>query len=440
MSADVENSDLKLERSNEIEARRQWATASLIALGFYAALAAFLVYLKSCWTDLSYSTRTICVLGILGANYAVALWGTIRKNAPVGKLFFFVGSFLFALALAILYAEAPTDFQNPNYFLNFLGSSASIVGFWAFGVFVLAFAYESYALHVVAIIATLLWLVVDPREFGAPVALIYCALGEHWAWRRNCSSVSYAYLAASLCVLAESFVIPGLRIGAALIAPLAVLASVVVYWFGVNFRSAPLRGLAILGAASALGVGSFDEYWTATSFALDATSESAASATIALLSDAFSLCFVLYCVNLMTTGARFSVVRFLFGASALVAWVVVVSSRAGSVPIGLAIVAFCVFAFLIVEFRLRASYRERSKISGERKLGTTGTDALDDDAEFDDLFDAEARKVQNAPHVLATAELFEDLRRKFCRSLGNLPLWGAVLLQFVLILFVARKL
>ena len=438
MDADDKDSELTNKRRDEIEMRRLWATASLIALGFYAGLGALLVFLRSRWGDLTSSARTTCVFGILAANYAVALLGTIRKNKPVGKLFFFVGAFLYALALTILFYNSSACFQAPET-LNFLDASTSIIGYWALGTFVLAFAYESRALHVVAMLATLLWLVVEPRQIGAPVALVYCALGEHWAWRRNSSGVSYAYLATSLCVLALAFVTPGLRVGAALIAPLAVLGFVVLYWFGVNFRSAPLRGLGILGVACALGVGSFNEYWISTLKLVDDMSESAGSLTIRLLSSAFGLVFVLYCASVMITGARLSVARFVFGAVALVAWVVVLSSRAGAVSLGLTFVAIAVFVFLAVEFSLRASNKARNKKSKPLKSRTTETDALNDDSEFDDVFDAEARSVRDAPHVLAIAEFLEERRRKFFSLLGNAPVWGAVALQFLLLWLVARR-
>ena len=438
MNAEDVDSELTIKRRDEIETRRRWAIASIVALGFYAGLGALLVFLRSCWGELTCFARTICVFGVLGANHAVALLGTIRKNKPVGELFFFVGTFLYAWALAILFYDSSAYFQDRET-LNFVDASTSIVGYWALGTFVLAFAYESRALHVVAMLAALLWLVVEPRQIGAPVALVYCALGEHWAWRRNSSGVSYAYLATSLCVLALALVAPGLRVGAALIAPLAVLGFVVLYWFGVNFRSAPLRGLGILGVACALGVGSCNEYWTSTLNLVDDASECFGILTSRLLSSTFGLIFVFYCASVMLTGARFSVARFIFGAVALVVWIVVLSSRAGVVSLGLTFVAIGVLIFLAVEFSLRASYKARNKKPKPRRARTTGTDALNDDSEFDDVFDAEARSLQDAPHVLAIAEFLEERRNKFFRLLGNAPVWGAVALQFVLLWLVARQ-
>ena len=414
--------------------RGLWATAALGALGYLAIMAGVFALTRNRWDEFLPSIRCIVLVFALACTYAVSYLASRAGNPPLSKLFCIFGTLLFGVSLALLSQNAPTDLGASDWLATLIADAfPSIAGFWTVGAFILAATQRSRALHYCASLIMLYWIVTDLSGVDAQITIVFCALGEYWAWRRKSASVAAVYFTLSVWVLCTELSLWTQRESWVLV---AVALSVVFYWFGANFNIAPVRGAALFIAACALGCASFPQYWSAmlSEGALERFGHIAAPRALAALCSAM---FLAYCVNVTLGGVQHCMTRFVFGVFAIFVWTVGQSVSASHAfgSLGafcvLIFVAACFFGLVALERSLRAK-NDKSQTSRRVHSSTV----LVDDPEFDDPIEAEARVRQNAEPVLALALTYDAFWAYVARVASRPAVGVAVALQFALVLAV----
>ena len=422
--------------------RGQWATAALAAFGYFAVIAAIFIGLREVWSVWTVVAKTAVLACVLLVTYLVAFGAERAGNVSVAKLFACFATIFFGFALAALSSLAPRDPGAEGAALQLLTDACpDVAPFWALGAFALALACHARILHFVAVALILFWLVVDSTQFAALIAIVYCALGEYWAWRRKSACVATLYF--SLCAFVVC-VEPSLWTKKETWALVAVACSALIYWTGANFNNAPMRGIALIIATCALLVVSFPQYWEKTldPEILEKYGKNQACWSLAGLG---ACAFVAYSVNLTLSGAQRCTPNFILGIAAIFVWTVAytfVASREWrpSVAVGILLgVAAVFFGLVWVErnLRVRKSKNECSALATRRNVAD---DALTDDPEFDDVIEWEARRALNAEPILEIARVYGRFIERVENALRRPCLVAAVSLQFVLLLLnLSRK-
>ncbi len=417
--------------------RDLWATAAFAALAYLAVLAMAFVGIRDLWGRFPLFFKA-CVLVVgLAATYVVAYLGSRFGNPPTSKLFSIFGALFYGASLALLSRGAPNAF-NLDGLGRLLDAFSAIAPFWAIGAFALAAAFQARTLHYCAAALILFWLEVDHTGLDAVFGLVFCAVGEYWAWKYGRASVAAVYFILTLW-LAITEVSIWTRSETWILVVVAL--SVLFYWFGANFNNAPLRGLAMFMAACSLGASSFPTYWScAIPEELKAQfGEFVSTRFPAILA---SLLFVAFCVNVSLGGIQRSGVRFIFGVFITAIWTagqaIYASREFGA--LGTAFILGIVGAVFVALILLERSCRARlGWESGKSKAPENVRRRRDmtiptDDPEFDDPVESEARRLQEAGPVLALQIFYERAFDSVARA-ARQPLIGlAVGLQFVLLL------
>ncbi|MDO5310111.1 MAG: hypothetical protein Q4G03_11560 [Planctomycetia bacterium] len=416
-------------------ARQQWATAGLCAMGFVMALAALFLGVREAWQDFPSLLRAGILGVILAVTYALAILARRVRNRVMARFFFTEGALLFGAALALLSVDAPTDMAAQDFFLNFIDATGTIVATWTLGVFFLAMATTFRTLHYLASLLVVAWLSTHSGGTCASTALIICALGEYWAWARKSVSVAIIYLALCGWTVASQ---PYLWFHLGMIIPAGLTCATTLYWFGVSFKNAIMRGFALALAGVCLAATTFPAYWH---WAL--SDEMIARVGVRMPSVLGSIAFVLFCAHTTFTGARGSTVRFLYGLILTLAWTILqafkahhtVGSRGAAMVMAFA--AALVFFLLFVERHLRSlpQFHEALYAGRDHML----TDANSDDPEQDDMFDAQARENAKLGPIFAITLFYQQFLSNVVKSLREPFIVMTVALQFYLLIVEAMK-
>ncbi|MBR4750664.1 MAG: hypothetical protein IK077_02780 [Thermoguttaceae bacterium] len=417
--------------------RDLWATAAFAALAYLAIVAMGFVGLRGHWSVFPLFFKAgVLILG-LAATYVVAYLGSRFGNPPLSKLFSIFGTLFFGTSLALLSREAPNTIDVEG--LERLGDAfAAIAPFWAVGAFALAAAFQARTLHYCAAVLILFWLAVDHTGLDAVFALIFCAIGEYWAWKHRRASVASVYFILTLWLaITETFVWTRSETWVLVAAAFSAL----FYWFGANFNNAPVRGFAMFIAACSLGAASFPTYWAyAIPEELQAQFGSFASTRLpAILASAL---FIAFCVNVTLGGVQRSTARFIFGVAITAIWTacqaIYASQEFGAfgavVILGIVGAIFGAMVALERSCRAKLGWEPGKPFAPEHIRQKDDRTIPKDDPEFDDPIESEARRLQDAGPVLALQIFYERAFDSVARA-ARQPLIGfAVALQFVLLL------
>jgi hypothetical protein len=205
-------------------------------------------------------------------------------------------------------------------------------------------------------------------------------------------------------------------------------------WFGATFRSAFGSTFGAFIALVALGLTAFPYFWSASN---------GVSPFVSTLVGAFAAAlFGFFSTRLIFDGARLNVVQFGLAIAVFACWLVAqcvvaaldfAENRWSIVP---ASTAALTFAALFAQIRT-----ERSDVAPRtpRSSADVALDALDDDQELDDLFDAEARAGVETPRLSPVFETFDSVWARVERD-GRFPAYVvSVLAQAVALVDFARS-
>ncbi|MBQ9874751.1 MAG: hypothetical protein IJM30_09825 [Thermoguttaceae bacterium] len=439
------DADARIARYNSVR-RGLWATAAIGGVAYIAVLAAVFAGLREPWAQFQPALRLVVLGMVLALTYTASLIAARLGNPPLSKLLSVFGVAFFGVALALSSKGAPNAL-NVDCFGKLANSFASIAPLWAIGAFALAATFRVRTLHYCAAAVVFLWLLVDSTGRDAIVAIVFCAIGEYWAWKRKSASIAAIYFLLCVWILCTDYSIWRVKEAAALV---AVALSVLTYWFGATFKSSIVRGFALLVAACALGVASFPFYWKG-AFSDDFVQRHMIGA-VYIPTFACVVMFVLYCANLTLRGAQASLARFTFGIVALVVWIVArtlyAARSTGSLGVVFVLILIASFlsALVALEFHLRKRYGWSGSPTGSipvddrreeppKKLAVKNKPMVPtDDPEFDDMFEREARAMRDAEPVLALQIAYEDGFEKLVALLRQPLIGSAVLFQFALLI------
>lgn len=413
--------------------RDLWATAAFAALAYWAVGAMAFVGLRDLWNDFSPSLRAGVLIAWLALTYGVAFLGGRFENPPLCKLFCIFGTLIYGAALALLSCNAPDTFTLAG--LEQLGGAfVAIAPLWALGAFVLAAVYQARTLHYCAALIILFWLTVDRTGIDAVVALIFCAIGEYWAWKYNRASVASVYFILTVWIVVSERAIWTHKETWVLV---AVALSILFYWFGANFNNALIRGFAIVAAACSLGIASFPVYWgyVVPDEIQGQFGPFMSTQVPAILSAIF---FILFCVNITLGGIQRSTVRFIFGVFITAVWTAGQAFNASLAfgTLGTALVLGGVGILFVAIILLERVCRKRLDWEQDRERFQRKRDKTipTDDPEFDNIVEREARRLQEAGPVLALQVYYERASDAIARAARQPLIGGAVALQFALLL------
>ncbi|MBP5622054.1 MAG: hypothetical protein J6X44_08575 [Thermoguttaceae bacterium] len=417
--------------------RDLWATAAFAALAYLAIVAMGFVGLRGRWVAFPLFFKTCVLVAGLASTYVVAYLGSRFGNPPLAKLFSVFGTLFFGTSLALLSREAPDAIDVDG--LERLGDAfAAIAPFWAVGAFALAAAFQARTLHYCAAAIILFWLAVDHTGLDAVFCLIFCAIGEYWAWKYGRASVAAVYFILTLWLAiteisvwtrSETWVL------------VVVATSVLLYWFGANFNNAPVRGFAMFMAACSLGAASFPTYWGYT-IPEELKAQFGAFASTRLPAILTSALFIVFCVNVTLGGVQRSTARFVFGVLVTAIWTACQAIYAshefgafGAVVI-LGIVGAIFGAMVVLERSCRAKlgWEPGKPFAPENIRQKDDRTIPKDDPEFDDPIESEARRLQDAGPVLALQIYYERAIDSVARATRQPLIGSAVALQFILLL------
>ncbi len=413
------------------EARRDhWAVAAIAGICYLLLFSGGYLLFRDRWNDFVVGIRAALLFVALTLTYAVSYIGSRTSNKQIAKLFAIFGTLFYGLTLAALSKHAPSNIDTHAAVGQILTRAfPAILPFWAIGAFALAAAIRSRLMHYIAALIALLWLAVDASGFDALFVVVFCAIGEYWAWRRRSASVSVLYLA--LCVYSICFE-PSLWTRPESYAFVCVAFSVMLYWYGATFNNAIIRGTALVLASIALGYASFPQYWEH-AFSDRVVERLGKPLAIYAPSLVCTAAFVAYCVNVTLGGAQHCTARFAFGVFSLVGWSIGLTFHAnrsfgvaGAVCV-LFVVALAFITLLYLNAKL-AKKRQYKKSANVRNFVLPETDHLDD------LVDAEARRTQDSAPVFALAEEYRDFVQHFLRRANTPLMFAAIALQYAFLI------
>ncbi|MBR5242625.1 MAG: hypothetical protein IKW13_00175 [Thermoguttaceae bacterium] len=382
---------------SRFEERRRWATTALAVFGVAELVAALLAGAGACWATWPPLVRAaFLVVGVAVAHCG----GTLaeRRDAPLLAHFLYcLGSAIFLGGVGALFVDVDAA-RRRELWANALPPAALLV-------FATAQASRSRSLHFFATAALVAGLAFDDGSrvfFGfrfANAALVCCALGEYWAWRRRSLSVATVYLG----VCAWTFVA---LCSSVLAFDVRALASLGVFglflrWFGATFRSAFGATFGVFIAFSSLGLAAFPYFWGVS----NGVSPSGATFGAAVAAAFFGV----FSTRLIFDGARQNVVQFAIAIAVFACWLVAhtgvatfsfAENRWSLAPPTTAALAF---GTLLLNLRTQPS------ADAPRSTPVVPWDAPTDDREFDDLFDAESRAGSQTPRLFPVLESLDAI-------------------------------
>lgn len=393
--------------SPRFEERRRWATTTLAAFGIATGAGTLFALAGAFWGAWPLFVKTAFLVAALALAHG---GGTLadRRDEPLLAHFLyclgaatFIGGVL-SLGLRLEIAEpARREFWASAFppaallvFATAQTSRSRSLQFIAAATFVAAFALDGGERRI------LLFRFAD-------WAIVCCALGEYWAWRQKSLGVAFAWLGVCVWTLV-ALVAAGLAFDARVLILICVFG-LFQRWFGATLRSAFGATLGVFIVLCSLGLTAFPSFWSA-AFATSGVSPFGLDvASAATLESSFAAAlFIVFSTRLIFDGARQNVVQFALAIVVLALWVLAQcvvaalsfeANRFSAIP---ATVAALVFAALFVKIQKARP--------DDATLPPTGAavvpDALNDDGEFDDLFDAEARAGIETPRL---SSLFESL-------------------------------
>lgn len=407
------------------EDRRRWATTTLTAFGIAAIVGALYAIAGAYWSGWTSDARAAFLVGAVAVAHVAGVVADRRDERLLAHFLYWLGASTFLVGVLVVLANADADAARTTaYFADALPPTALLV-------FATAQTSRSRVLHLLAAAAFVAAFAFDDgsrRVFSfrfADWALVCAALGEYWAWRRESRGVATLYFGVCLWALGEILVDVLPRGAEALL--LLCAFGFFLRWFGASFRSAIGATLGTAVAFAALGLTAFPYFWRLTfettaraQFGLDAATAATLEAILA------SVLFVFFSLRLIFDGARQNVVQFavaiaLFGVW-LIAQCVVSALNFATSPSSIAppTAAALVFAVLLLKTRFAsvssspASAPTRSRVDNvdaktpTREPSAVASDALDDDQDFDDLFDAEARAGSETPRLSPISDSFDE--------------------------------
>lgn len=422
-------------RNPRFEERRRWATTALAAFGIAALAGALFAIAASCWDVWPLSAQTAFLIVATALAHGGGAFADRREEPLLAHFLYCLGAATFLVGTFALFSRTPE--QQRDLWANALPPATLLV-------FATALTTRSRALHFLTTAAMVVaFAIADSSRLifafhFADWALVCCAFGACWAWRRNSVAVATIYFAVFLWTLFEIFTGP-LPTGAHALT-LICAAGLFQHWFGASFRSVIGSTVGVFVALVALGLTAFPYFWSVTfttnveppfgvDVALSSTFQSALCAAL----------FVIFSTRLIFDGARQNVVQFAIAVAVLAIWVIaqcvvagvqLSTNRLALVPPA---VAAIVFAVALVKSRLGRNAFLAATSSDASKRPAVVSDALDDDQDLDDLFDAEARAGSQTPRLSPVSEsldaFFNNLERR-----GRLPLHIASILAQALAL------
>lgn len=475
---------------NESRARQELFITAISAIIYLSGVAAILLAVSDSWVHFSSFARFLTIGIALGAAYAIAFVTRRNGHNSTSRIFFIVGSIFFGFSFILLGTDSPLQLTDADSFAQTVNAAFDdpdeggieaeygvgddsaqefapepvlsidprFPAFWATGAFLVALALPSTTLHFVAVAAMLLWQSECATSRVITALLVMCALGEVWASRRKSRVVALLYAAMTLCSLIAALVtLDPTKISLFEVlfvkSPIVlVLLSASIYCYGDTFKNVVSRGLGLgLGGISLAAI-TFPNFWIR--FFSEPTLNSDGAVVLApivsssltnFLAIASCALFIMFCANMITTGATRSRARFIYGCALFGIWLVsftAIASREYGMrrAAGALVLCACFLgAILMFERTFEGRYERKDESDAESGKGVSragvSTDGAEDDPEFDDPFDGEARAKSGARSA------FEAYRRGLFNAALNycaVPfLYCAVAYQF-LTLFLAR--
>lgn len=397
--------------ASRFEDRRRWATTTLAAFGIAAVVGALYAVVGAYWNAWGADVRAAFLVGGIAAAHVAGVVAERRDERLLAHFLYWLGASTFIVGVFVVFSDADATRRAASW-ADSLPAAALLV-------FATAQTSRSRVLHLLATAAFVAAFALDDGSrliFSfrfSDWALVCGALGEYWAWRRESRCVATVYFGVSLWACGELLVAPLPRGAHALF--LVCALGFFLRWFGASFRSAIGATFGTAVAFAALGLSAFPYFWRL-------TFEPTAATFGAILG---AVLFVFFSALLIFDGARQNVVQFAVAIAFFGVWLiaqcVVAALNFATTPTSIAppSAAAVVFVALLLQSRAArpsfeserstAEARERKEPeenqddvdeeaeAAARQSGAIASDALDDDQDFDDLFDAEARAGSETP-------------------------------------------
>ncbi len=395
---------------SRFEARRRWATTTLAVLGIAAGAGTLFAVAGAFWDAWPLFVKTAFFTAAILAAHCGGTLAERRDETLLAHFLYCLGAATFLGSVFALGAGVDIDASRRDAFwTNALPPTALLI-------FATAQTSRSRSLHffaATAFVAAFVALDGGERRICAfrfeGWTLVCCALGEYWARRRSSLSVATVY--CGVCVWA----LVALLFSSPLALDVRVLSLLVVFglflrWFGATYRNAFGATFGVFLALGSLGLAAFPYFWSAffttfgaAPFGLDATSAATVEAIFA------SALFVVFSTRLIFDGARQNIVQFATAIVLFAFWLIAqclvaaLGFKSNFMSAAPPTVAAFVFATLLAKIRTE---RDGATLLPPTPSAAGVWDALNDDREFDDLFDAEARAGVATPRL---SPLFESL-------------------------------
>lgn len=421
-------------RDPRFEERRRWATTTLSAFGIAASAGALFAIAGSCWAVWLPVVKAAFLIVVVAAAH---VGGTIverRGETLLAHFLYCLGAATFIGGTFAIFAGcAPA--QRRALFGGALPPAALLI-------FATALTARSRSLHFLTT-ATMVaaFALYDPARLifafrFADWALVCCVFGAYWAWRRDSLSVATIYFAVFLWTLFQIFFNGPLPTGAHALV-LICGAGLFLRWFGASYRSVIGSTIGVFVALVALGLTAFPYFWKIT-FTTNVAPPFAADVALTATLQA-ALCaalFIIFSTRLIFDGARQNVVQFAIAIAVLTLWLlaqcVVAGVRLSTDRLALVPPTIAAFVFVLALVKSRLA-RDATPTTDAATRPAVVSDALDDDQDLDDLFDAEARAGSQTPRLSPINEtldaFMEDVERR-----GRLPLYVVSILAQALAL------
>ena len=416
---------------SRFEERRRWATTTLAILGIAAVAGAIFAIAAARWSTCPLFVRAAFLVAVLAIAHCGGTFADRRDEPLLAHFLYCLGAATFLVGVWALFGDGDAS-RRRELWANALPSTALLL-------FATAQSSRSRSLHFFATAALVAALALDDgssRVFALRFvdgAVLCCALGEYWAWRRSSLSVATVYFGVcawtlvALCSASLAFDLRALL--------LLGVFGLFLRWFSATFRSAFGATLGVFIALCSLGLAAFPYFWSAPNDASPFAATFEASVAAAL--------FGFFSTRLIFDGARQNVVQFALAIAVFACWLVaqcVVAAidfstdRWTPAPPTVAALAFATLLFKIQRSRPDAPFS-----SPPTRSAAVAPDALNDDQEFDDLFDAEARAGTQTPRLSSVFESFDAAWERVERRCRFPVYVASVLAQAVALVDFARS-
>ncbi len=400
------------------EDRRRWATTTLAAFGIAAIAGALFSIAGAYWNAWTSDARAAFLIGALAVAHVAGVGVERRGERLLAHFLYWLGASTFIVGVFVAFVSSEADAaQTTAYWADALPPAALLV-------FATAQTSRSRVLHLLATAAIVAAFAFDDGSryiFAfrfADWTFVCCALGEYWAWRRESRCVATVYFGVWLWSLGEILGAPLPRGAHALL--LVCALGFFLRWFGASFRSAVGATFGTAVAFAALGLTAFPYFWRLT---FETTTrppvwlDVPTAATFEAILTA--VLFVFFSVRLIFDGARQNVVQFAVAIAFFAVWLtaqcVVAALNFATFPSAIAppTAAALVFSVLLLKGRFASPAPEPTRSNDAEdpeslEPPAVASDALDDDQDFDDLFDAEARAGSETPRLSSISDSLDE--------------------------------